>query len=126
LKVVRLSSNIRVLFSARWQVGDSDSTGWLKRLSWDRLRVAKLDLERLLPEAIADVLVKLGAPTDVLARDGAMVARLSALTEGEPILVRFYAEDLWLFGQDRARIALSDLDSLKPGFAGPPQARRLS
>jgi hypothetical protein len=46
-------------------------------------------LERLPPEAIADVLLRLGAPTDVLAQQRNIVARLC---EGEPILVRYYAE----------------------------------
>jgi predicted urease superfamily metal-dependent hydrolase len=41
---------------------------------------------------------------------------LSELTEGEPLLVRFYAEDLWQLGHDRARITIADLDSLRPGF----------
>jgi hypothetical protein len=113
----RVASNIRVLFSARWQVGDRDSAGWLRRLGWDRgVRVQTLELERLAPDAIADVLLKLGAPTDVLAREQTIVTRLSALTEGEPLLVRFYAEDLWQLGQERARITLPDLDSLQPGF----------
>jgi len=101
---IRLPSNIRVLLSARWQVGDIDSAGWLRRLGWDRLRVETLELERLPPDAIADVLLKLGAPMDVLARERTIVNRLSTLTEGEPILVRYYAEDLWQVGQRRARV----------------------
>jgi hypothetical protein len=113
----RLPQNLRVVLSARWQVGDIDSAGWLGRLGWDRnIRVERLELESLTPEATADVLLKLGAPIDVLARQPRIVDRLSELTEGEPILVRFYAEDLWQLGQHRARITIGDLDSLKPGF----------
>jgi hypothetical protein len=114
----RLPSNLRVVISARWQVGDTDSTGWLRKLGWDRsVRAEQLVLERLSPEAIADVLLKLGAPTDVLAQQREVVDRLCKLTEGEPILVRYYAEDLWQLGQERARIVIDDLDSLKPGFS---------
>ena len=113
----KLPNNIRVLVSARWEVGDSDSSGWLRRLGWDRaVRVETLGLARLPSDAIADVLIKLGAPTDMLARERPIVTRLSALTEGEPLLVRFYAEDLWQLGHQRARITLADLDSLRPGF----------
>ena len=68
------------------------------------------------PEAIADVLLKLGAPNHVLARERDIVERLCELTEGEPILVRYYAEDLWQLGQRRARITISDLEALKSGF----------
>ena len=113
----RLPSNLGIVVSARWQVGDTDSTGWLRRLGWDRsVRAERLELERLPGEAIVDVLLKLGAPTDVLARDRNIAARLCELTEGEPILVRYYAEDLWQLGPQCARITVDDLDSLKPGF----------
>jgi len=38
------------------------------------------------------------------------------LTEGEPLLVRYYAEDLWQFIGKGARVTRADLDGLKPGF----------
>jgi hypothetical protein len=112
----RVPSTLRILLSARWQVGDIDSTGWLRRLGWDRIRAEKFELERLTPEAIADVLLKLGAPTDVPARQQNIIKRLAELTEGEPLVVRFYAEDLWQLGPQGARITISDLDGMKPGF----------
>jgi len=113
----RIPQTLRVLLSARWQVGDVDSAGWLRRLGWDRnVRVENFELERLPPDGIADVLLKLGAPTNVLSQEKPIIARLAELTEGEPILVRYYAEDLWNLGRERPRITRSDLDSLKPGF----------
>jgi hypothetical protein len=113
----QLRSNARVVLSARWQVGDVDSAGWLRRLGWDRsFRVEQLELEQLTPDEIADVLLKLGAPIDLLAREQATVARLAELTEGEPILVRYYVEDLWQLVQQGARVERSDLDSLPQGF----------
>lgn len=62
----------------------------------------EFELERLTPEAIADVLLKLGAPIDVLARRRAIINCLAELTEGEPLVVRFYAEDLWQLGPQGA------------------------
>jgi hypothetical protein len=113
----RLPSHVRIVVSARWQVGDVDSTGWLRKLGWDRrVRAEQLTLERLSSEAITDVLLKLGVPTDLLGRQRPIVDRLCKLAEGEPILVRYYAEDLWGRGPRRARITISDLESLKPGF----------
>jgi hypothetical protein len=80
-----LPTNLRIVASARWQVGDTDSTGWLRKLGWDRnVRAEQLELERLPRDAIAEVLLKLGAPTDVLAREREIVDRLCKLTEGEP------------------------------------------
>jgi hypothetical protein len=105
--------------SARWQVRDVDSNGWLRRLGWDRnlqTRVDSFELEQLSAAAIADVLLKLGTPGDVLAQQRPIVERLVELTGGDPLLVRFYAEDLWLLGQQLPRVMQSDLDSLKPGF----------
>jgi hypothetical protein len=73
----RLPPTLRVLLSARWQVGDVDSAGWLRRLSWDRnVRVENFELERLSSDGIVDVLLKLGAPTDVLSQEKPIIARL--------------------------------------------------
>ncbi|RTL94127.1 MAG: ATP-binding protein [Hyphomicrobiales bacterium] len=114
---LRLPSTLRILLSARWQVGDLDSKGWLKRLGWERnVRVQTYELMKLDAAGICDVLVKLGAPTDVLAAEHSTVEKLAKLTEGEPILVRYYAEDLWNFAQTRARVTREDLDNMQPGF----------
>jgi hypothetical protein len=113
-----LPPNLRVLLSARWEVGDSDSKGWLKRLGWDHgTRVDTFELDRLKARGIADVLVKLGASVDIAVREPDLVERLVELTEGEPLLVRYYAEDLWRVGSKGVPVTRSDLDLLKPGFA---------
>ena len=112
-----LSPNVRVLLSGRWQVGDHNSNGWKERLGWDRgVRVDALELDRLGAKQIADVLVRLGAPVDDLTREPGLVERLAELTEGEPILVRYYAEDLWSESGKGAPISRVDLESLRPGF----------
>jgi hypothetical protein len=112
-----LPATLRVLLSARWQVGDSDSKGWRERLEWERgVKVDSFELDPLAADGIADVLVKLGAPVDTLAREPAFVERLVELTEGEPLLVRYYAEDLWGKTSKGARVTRADLDNLKPGF----------
>ena len=86
----RLPTNLRVLLSARWQVGDSDSRGWLKRLGWDRgVKVNSFELDRLDARGITDALVKLGAPVDVLAREPDLVAKLVALGWPDPALTGF-------------------------------------
>lgn len=85
-----LPPNLRVLLSARWQLGDSDSKGWLKRLGWDRgVKIDSFELDRLDAHGITDVLVKLGAPVDIIAREPDLVERLVGLTQGEPLLVRY-------------------------------------
>lgn len=112
-----MPKNVRVLLSARWQLGDHGSKGWLAHLGWDRgTKVDAFELERLDAARIADVLVKLGAPVEVLTGEPGMVERLAQLTEGEPLLVRYYAEDLWSAGSKGARVTRRDLECLKPGF----------
>jgi len=113
----RIPGNLRVLLSARWQVGDENSEGWLERLGWDRgVKVDTFELDPLRTSQISDVLIKLGAPVDVLTREPGLVERLTELTEGEPLLVRYYAEDLWSESSKGARISRADLDLLKRGF----------
>jgi hypothetical protein len=112
-----MPKNVRVLLSARWQLGDRDSQGWLERLAWDRgVKVEAFELDRLDAAGVGDVLVKLGAPVDLLARDRELVEKLDDLTMGEPLLVRFYAEDLWSSSVKGARVTRADLEHLKPGF----------
>jgi hypothetical protein len=112
-----LPPTLRILISARWQFRDNDSKGWLKRLEWDRdTSVETKELEKLDAQGITDVLIRLGAPMDIVAREPGLVERLTTLTEGEPLLVRFYCADLWDRAFDGARITVADLDTLKPGF----------
>ena len=112
-----LPSNFRLLLSARWQKGDIDSRGWLRRLQWDRnVKVDHLELGKLDQDHIRDVLVKLGAPVDSVGTEPALVEKLLELTDGEPLLVRYYAEDLWQFARTGARVTRADLGTLKPGF----------
>jgi hypothetical protein len=113
----QLPPTLRVLISARWQLRDNDSKGWLKRLGWDRdTRAETIELEKLDTRRIADVLIRLGAPMDIVAHEPGLVERLATLTEGEPLLVRFYCADLWDRSLEGARITAADLDTLKPGF----------
>ena len=91
-----LPPTIRVLASARWLADDSDCLGWLQRLDWiSDVRSASLALGTLDDDAIGDVLVKMGAPLDVVADDPELVGRLAELTQGEPLLLGLYATDLW-------------------------------
>ncbi|MBS0242665.1 MAG: NACHT domain-containing protein, partial [Proteobacteria bacterium] len=114
-----LPPTFKVLASARWLAEDRESSGWLTRLGWisasrsanHDLVVGKLDVD-----AVANVLTEMDAPIDAVGRDRALVNRLTELTEGEPLLLRFYAEDLWLKTIARSPITLDVLNGMKPGF----------
>jgi hypothetical protein len=112
-----LPPTIRVLASARWQLGDSTSSGWRDRLNWaTAVRCTAIDLDTLDTAAIGEVLVKMGAPLNVVAVDRELVRRLAELTGGEPLLLHFYATDLWRIGKGGTHITRAELDRLKPGF----------
>src|SRR5690348_14951788 len=109
-----------MLVSARLQVGDHDARGWVERLGWRAgVRVQTRDLPILTQEDVPDLLRKSGAPVDALASPSEFIRRLHELTEGEPLLLRLYIEDLWTRLSNTAnRLALSDLDHIEPGCRG--------
>ena len=87
---------LKILLSARLQENDVDASGWLVRLGLDvGVRVKTLELDPLDANRVADVLQKMGAHVGVLSERRPVVDRLTYLSEGEPLLLRYYAEDLW-------------------------------
>ena len=95
-------TKLRLVLSARWQAGDLGASGWQARLGWERdVRVQSRELPVLAREGVRDLLSKMGAPTDVLASRPDLVDRLHAVAEGEPLVLRYYAEDIWSRGRPR-------------------------
>ena len=108
---------LKILLSARRQENDVDASGWLGRLGWDvGVRVKTFELDRLNANETADVLWKMGVPLDVLSKQRPIVDRLTYLSEGEPLLLRYYAEDLSKKGEGAAHLTIADLNSMTPGF----------
>jgi hypothetical protein len=114
----RLSGNVRIVVSARLQRGDTDWTGWRDRLGWRSGQPCEhLELDILNASGIRDVLDKLGAPVAGLAVSPSLVRQLVTLTEGDPLVLRYYSEDLWTLAREvGTRITEADLTTLKPGF----------
>jgi hypothetical protein len=86
--------------------------------------VQSRELPVLAREGVQDLLCTMGAPTDVLALRPDIIDRLYKLTEGEPLVLRYYAEDIWGRGEAAPRLTLDDLVQLLPGL-GPYFARWL-
>jgi hypothetical protein len=119
--------SLRVLVSARLQIGDRGAEGWLGRLRWDELgpRPADMEVPCLDRTGIADVLRSMGDPLAGLATTIDAPEQLAYLTEGDPLLVRLYVEDLLKQGEAAARLRPEELAGLRPGF-GPYFARWLA
>ncbi|MBK8277348.1 MAG: DUF4062 domain-containing protein [Nitrospira sp.] len=110
---------IRVVVSARHRAGDEDARAWLRRLGWERQHLAKLyDLETLNKEGVAQVLKSMGFPLSQLGAKVDIVAELYRLSEGDPLLVRLYVDDLWTHKEIVGSLKPEDLRKLKPGLKG--------
>jgi hypothetical protein len=110
-------ARLRVLVSARLQVGDRDSRNWADRLGWrGGLRVQTRNLPPLPPKGVADLLVIAGLHGPDLSPE--FSARLHALTEGEPLVLKLLVEDLRQRAASGQAIAVEDLLAIKPGLAG--------
>lgn len=114
-----LPNNVRVVVSARLLSGDVDAKPWLSRLGWEH--TSKASVHNLLPldlPGVADVLVHMGFPLDTLGHRVDIVAELYRLSEGDPLLVNLYVEDLWSRGEQASRLQIEDLQTIKPGYEG--------
>ena len=60
----------------------------------------------------------MGVPLDALSTQVDIVAELHRLSEGDPLLVRLYVDDLWKKGAAATRLQPEDLHALQPGLHG--------
>lgn len=112
-------AGLRLVVSARHISEAPDSQAWRRRLGWEDPGLAHaLDLDPLDREGVADVLQRMGFPLDELGKRVDVVAELHRLSDGDPLLVRLYVDDLWKRGQAAARLRPEDLRAIKPGLEG--------
>ena len=114
-----LPARFRILVAARVQAGDRDDTdGWQQRLGWERAEVQRFDLPPLDAQGIGEVLRSMGDPLAGLATDVDIPQELLRLTEGEPLLIRWYVEDLQARGEEAARLRPEQLQEIEPSYRG--------
>lgn len=115
-----LPPNIRVLVAARLQLGDIDPSGWVRRLSWNRHVQAEqaVQLAPLDASGIADIMSQLGRRAKSLAKNDKVLKDLVKVTGGDPILVRFYAEELASHPRTGAALEPEELGRITPGLDG--------
>jgi uncharacterized protein YeeX (DUF496 family) len=110
---------LRVVLSARYLANDRDVNAWLQRLGWTRQGLAHtLQLYPLDRAGIASVLIQMGFPLDLLGARVNIVSELHRLSEGDPLLVRLYVDDLWERGEAAVVLKPEDLRAIRPGLAG--------
>ena len=88
--------SLRILVSARILAGDVGDTGWMRRLGWENTGddVEGIYVSPLDAPAIGDVLIKTSGDLAELAGERSILVELERLTEGDPLLLTYYVEDL--------------------------------
>lgn len=114
-----IGRHARVVVSARFLAGDADARDWRRRLGWDDEDVvAVLALNPLPRRGVADVLGRMGVPLAALGTRSEIVTEIHRLSDGEPLVVRLYVDDLLRRGEASAQVTLEDLRAIKPGLDG--------
>ena len=113
----RMGRGFKVLVSARTLAFDRGSKEWLERLGWDTSTTI-IDLPPLSYAGVEDVLRSMGGALSHIFSNPALVAQLTRLSEGDPLLVTLYVEAL--LGSDSRLSFLNptDLSQLASGIGG--------
>ncbi|MCA9999019.1 MAG: hypothetical protein KDE56_24820, partial [Anaerolineales bacterium] len=117
----QLPERVRLVISARYRGGEEPGPApWLRRLDWDNKQqmATTMELEPLTQMGVRDVLEKMGCPLDELSQNVDIVTELYRLSEGDPLLVKLYVEDLWQQGEEVTRLQPEDLREIKPSYEG--------
>ncbi|GER90601.1 hypothetical protein KDW_47630 [Dictyobacter vulcani] len=110
---------LRIVISARSLANDHGNQTWLQRLGWEREGFARtLELSPLDRSGVANVLLQMGFPLDLLSQRNEMISELYRLSEGDPLLVRLYVDELWKRGEQTIQFTTTDLRSIQPGLTG--------
>jgi hypothetical protein len=108
---------LRLVLSARWKGDDRDSSGWRRRLNWEHpVRVRSRELPLISVNGVRDILLGQGAPKDVIASRPEIISRLHELSEGEPLVLKYYVEALWSNSPQKTHLTIDELNELQPGF----------
>jgi hypothetical protein len=114
-----IGPHARVVVSARLLAGDTDASAWLRRLGWDNPgRARSLALEGLSESGLSEALDHMGVPLTGLSARTEIVHELHRLSEGEPLLVRLYVDDLFDRAPGAVAVSVKELRAIKPGLPG--------
>ncbi len=111
--------HVRVVVSARYRAGDEDARDWLRRLGWERPDLAtSYNLDTLTKEGVARALESTGLPLAQLGTQVGIIAELYRLSEGDPLLIRLYVDDLRTRRELVGSLKPEDLRKFQPGLKG--------
>jgi hypothetical protein len=111
-------AGLKILVTTRYRAGETGCGPWLETLGWTRALAKSIELPALTCDGVRDVVVSMGAPLDKLGSKVDLIWELFRLSEGDPMVVRLYVDDLWTRGREVSRLRPEDLRSISPGLEG--------
>jgi hypothetical protein len=115
----RLPSTTRIVLSARTTLDHQNAEAWLQKMGLeDPTAAVPLNLKPLAPAGVEDILHKANlVPQSQEALD-LLVRELYRLSEGEPLLIKLYVDELLPHGRRPARLLPENLPSIRKGLDG--------
>jgi len=109
---------LRFVASARFLVGDKNENGWLRRLGWDNAsnRALYMPVPSLDQEGISDVLRSTEGSVSTLANNTDVLKELERLTNGDPLLLSYYIDDLLKNPESSGSLQVQQLRDQQAGF----------
>ena len=116
---LRPAAGLRIIATARWQMGLPDAASWCNRLGWSA-DSPSLTPGPLSPEGIREILDKRFAFTRGLEGQGRVVTEIDRLSSGEPLVVAYLVEEIQRrgFGPENVLEVAEALQTYASGFAG--------
>lgn len=110
---------LRVVASARLTTAAPTPRAWLERLGWDIPRLATTPgLPPLSADGVAAVLQHVGFSLPDPTEHGFLVSELHRLSQGDPLLVRLYVDELRRGTPRPSGLSPAELTALDPGLEG--------
>lgn len=110
---------LRVVVSARTRPSDKEGEQWLRDLGWDKHNLSLLmSLDPLSKKGVKKVLDRAALPIRDYNQQTELASELSRLSQGDPLLVRLYIDDLLAQKLESFEISVGNLRSIKPGLEG--------
>ena len=109
-----VGAGVKIVVSAR-AVAGRGAAEWADVLDWDD--PCRIALPLLSPEGVGQALRSMGAGFTAIAGQAEMVTEISRLSEGDPLLVRLWAEKLRdIHATGDSALTAADLARAQPGF----------
>ena len=111
---------VKIVVSARLTAQAPDVDSWIRHLNWDESAdwATARELSNLSLDGLEDVILQAGPLLAELAQQTDIIPTLYDLTQGDPLLLGLYIEDLLNSDDLSPKQKIQDLKSIPRGFSG--------